>query len=159
MWWLSLARDILFGGKSILPQVKDIAESVWGSETQREANAHSEAVAAHEEHAAGYTYQAVNRNWFDSLIDGVNRLPRPLITFGVMFMFGCSFFAPASYERMMQALSTTPTSVWTIVAMVLGFWFTGRILAQDLAKTKPTKTESHQKAPHQERRPDQWRPF
>jgi len=134
--WL---KDILFGSLTkIIPSLKEFAEVFVGNKKERDSNDSDEQIAVHNEHAAGYTYKANNRNWFDRAIDGLNRLPRPLITLMICAMFIWAAVEPVRFAVSMRALDTVPRSMWEIVAMVLAFWFGSRLLARDIASQGAT---------------------
>ena len=78
------------------------------------------------------------RATFDRLVDALNRLPRPILTFGTLALLGTAVLAPDWFSGRMEALSRLPEGVWWIVGAVLGLHFGAR--AQDkavAAKTEP----------------------
>ena len=71
---------------------------------------------------------AIKGNFFDRLIDDINRLPRPIMTFGVIFMFFMAIYNPLLFATWMVALQGIPTNLWYIMATIVLFWFGGRII-------------------------------
>jgi hypothetical protein len=67
-------------------------------------------------------------NWWDSLIDGVNRLPRPLMTFGTIFLFFYAIYDPVTFSVWMVALQGIPDNLWYIMGTIILFWFGGKML-------------------------------
>lgn len=150
--------SILFGGlKTILPSIKEVAEVFFGNKKERDQttakNDYDEQVELHKEQAAGYTHNAVNRNWFDSLVDGVNRLVRPLMTYGIIALFLWAGVDPARFTVTMAAMNTIPDMLWTIMAMILGFWFGSRVLAKDLPSQASAARKELDATPSVARRP------
>jgi len=68
-------------------------------------------------------------NWFDSLIDGLNRLPRPIFVFLLVTYFILSFADPERFNVINQGLNTVPESMWTLMLIVIGFYFAARELS------------------------------
>lgn len=62
-------------------------------------------------------------NWWNALIDGLNRLPRPLMTFGVIGLFSWCAADPVSFAASMTALQLVPESMWLILGTIVVFWF------------------------------------
>lgn len=114
-----------------------------GMKEKEEEHAHKETMGAY-----GFEQPVQARNWFDSLINGLNRLPRPLFAFWVMWLL---FVGPMwmydEWNRAITALASLPDGVWNLVSIVIGFYFAGRmqIKSQDFkrpsAKAKEKKPE------------------
>lgn len=67
-----------------------------------------------------------NRGWFDQLMDGVNRIPRPLMVFSC---FGLLVYTPVDPLKMAEvfaAWALIPTGMWTIIGVIVAFYFGGR---------------------------------
>ena len=67
-----------------------------------------------------------NRTWWDSLVDGLNRLPRPLTMAGIFYYFYLAIWDPETYAKINLALATTPDSMWYISTGAIGFYFSMR---------------------------------
>lgn len=70
----------------------------------------------------------INPNWWDSFIDGLNRLPRPIITFGIIFLFALAFYDPIKFVDMVEVLGLIPEPLWYVFYVVVGFWFTTKMI-------------------------------
>lgn len=68
-----------------------------------------------------------NRNWFDSLIDGLNRSIRPVITYACVGILVATPINPVLMTEVYVAWALIPASLWAIIGGVFGFFFTGRI--------------------------------
>lgn len=66
--------------------------------------------------------------WWDSLVDGINRLVRPLFTFGVLALFVWACIEPVSFSAAMTALQLIPENLWLIMGTIIVFWFGDRML-------------------------------
>lgn len=107
--------------------VDGLVKTVFGSRQEREAAAARENTATNDQYAAEFQYRE-NRNWFDSLVDGLNRLPRPLITLYVSWLV---FVLPVTdrvlFTEIMLAYSAVPQLFWGLLSGILAFYFGGRM--------------------------------
>lgn len=128
----------IFNILSALPRLQKIFEIFFGNKASRDAtaaaNEHSEQIAVHQEQADGFSYKAVSRNWFDSLIDGINRLPRPLMTLGICYLVYWAGANPTHFSVAMEALGKVPTWMASVIAIIVTFWFGGRTLGNDIPR-------------------------
>lgn len=68
------------------------------------------------------------QNWFDSLIDGLNRLPRPMIVLWVLWILSMSYTDTHKFAEVMAAMSLTPEWLAIIFAQIILLFFGGRML-------------------------------
>ena len=61
------------------------------------------------------------RGWFDVMIDGLNRLPRPLLAFGTIGLFIYAMAEPAGFSQRMSGLALVPEPLWWLLGAVVGF--------------------------------------
>lgn len=123
----------LFGGstsgKSPIETVADIADNYKpGQVTQHNMEVESVKVGDEsQKEARTFLPKKEGDSWFDTLVDGVNRLPRPLFAF---WAFGelAGLIAPP------QHLNTLNPVVLNIIWTVIGFYFGIRTITQDLPK-------------------------
>ena len=88
-----------------------------------------------------------NRTWWDSLVDGLNRLIRPAIVvifcspIPVLLYAGFMNDAGmiASVSAAITALSIIPQSMWYIILGIVGFYFPLRTVDKHLARVADTK--------------------
>lgn len=105
-----------------IPIIGGLVEKWLGNRAAREANAHSQQMAIHNQFGAEFRDLA-NRTWWDSFIDGLNRLPRPVMTFGVIWLFYYAVSNPPGFVEAATALKVVPYEMWVALWMVIGFWF------------------------------------
>ncbi len=125
--------DFLGGG--VIDSAKGLYTAIAGDRSARDSNAHSEQMAVYNQFAAEFRHLQ-GRTWWDSLIDGLNRLPRPVMTFGTLALFVWCVADPPAFIEAMGALSAVPEMLWVIFLTIVSFWFGGKLLAKDL-KFKP----------------------
>jgi hypothetical protein len=68
------------------------------------------------------------RGWFDRLVDGMNRLPRPGLALGTIGLFVYAMAAPESFAVRMQGLAYVPEPLWWLLGAVVSFYFGAREL-------------------------------
>ena len=78
---------------------------------------------------------------YDRLIDAANRLPRPVLVFGVVGLLGLALFNPAMFDRTMSSLRHMPEELWWLIGAILAGHFGARE-AHHLRDRAPRKTQS-----------------
>ncbi|WP_374213637.1 holin family protein [Jannaschia sp. LMIT008] len=76
----------------------------------------------------GHEFAHPTRTWFDATIDGLNRLPRPLLAFGTLGLFVFAMVDPASFGHRMEGLALVPEPLWWLLGAIVGFYFGAREL-------------------------------
>lgn len=76
------------------------------------------------EQQAEFTASSVN--WFDALMNGLNRLPRPLLTLGTIGLFVYSMTDPTGFSTRMQGLALVPEPLWWLMGAIVSFYFGAR---------------------------------
>ena len=119
------------GGRTIVDGATDLVQTFTGDKASREEFEFKENIARQQAFAAEFMYRS-NRTWWDSLIDGFNRLPRPVMTFGVIYLFYLCVMDPESFQVSMAALTFMPDYGWALMGTIVAFWFGGKFLSKDL---------------------------
>jgi hypothetical protein len=65
-------------------------------------------------------------SWFDGLVNGLNRLPRPLLALGTMALFIYAMIEPAGFSLRMEGLQAVPEPLWWLMGAIVGFYFGAR---------------------------------
>ena len=94
-------------------------------------NAEAEAVRAAAKSAAALSQFAsefgiARRGWFDRSIDGLNRLPRPMLALGTLGLFVTSMVDPVWFAARMQGLALVPEPLWWLMGAIVSFYFGAR---------------------------------
>lgn len=63
---------------------------------------------------------------FDRLMDGLNRLPRPLLAFGTIGLFIVAMIDPVWFSTRMQGISLVPDPLWWLMGAIVSFYFGAR---------------------------------
>lgn len=136
MGWLSSAWSAVTGlfsgsssGKSTVETVADIVDNYKPGEVTQHKMQLEDLKAGDESQSSARSFQAqkMGTSWFDTLIDGLNRLPRPLFA---LWAFGeLTGIIPVP-----PGLNTMHPIVLNIIWTIIGFYFGVRTISQDLPK-------------------------
>ena len=118
-------------------------------------NSEKSAVRAHILQQSALTQFATEfrnpRSGFDRFIDGVNRLPRPAMAFGVLGLFIAAMVDPIWFADRMAGLSLVPEPLLWLLGAIVSFYFGARhqsksfeIRAQDIQKQAETIAQTLQ---------------
>jgi hypothetical protein len=76
------------------------------------------------QHGAEFTHAP--DGWFDAMVNGLNRLPRPMLALGTLALFGYAMADPSGFSLRMQGLGTIPEPLWWLLGAVVAFYFGAR---------------------------------
>lgn len=74
----------------------------------------------------GAEYADPGFSWFDRFVNGLNRLPRPMLAFGTLGLFVYAMVEPDGFARRMVGLNHVPEPLWWLLGAVVGFYFGAR---------------------------------
>ncbi|MDP0925825.1 holin family protein [Paracoccus onubensis] len=74
----------------------------------------------------GQEFMGRDGGWFDSIVNGLNRLPRPLLALGTMALFGYAMIEPTGFGLRMEGLQQVPEPLWWLLGAIVGFYFCAR---------------------------------
>ncbi|WP_204114152.1 holin family protein [Shimia biformata] len=63
---------------------------------------------------------------FDRIMDGVNRLPRPMLAFGCMALLIAAMVEPVWFSTRMQGIALVPEPLWWLLGVIVSFYFGAR---------------------------------
>jgi hypothetical protein len=113
--------DILFGqGRNLIADTAEVFRENAEEAGQRSLIRQKAALA---QLAAEFR---PNRHWFDSLMDGLNRLPRPMLAMGTLGLFAAAMVDPIWFAERMQGLALVPEALWWLMGAVVSFYFGAR---------------------------------
>ena len=112
---------------SILGGANNLAKTVFGDKAAKEAAIHEEQMQIQKGYQAEFLAPE-KHGWFNQLVDGANRLVRPLFTYGIVALFVWACVDPVEFTMTVQALGVIPELLWYIMMTIIGFWFGGRLL-------------------------------
>jgi len=103
---------------------KGVAEVFVPSATKKmELSAEVQAAALRQ---LGEEYQNPALGWFDRLVNGLNRLPRPFLAFGTIGLFTYAMVDPEAFAYRMVGLNAVPEPLWWLLGAIVAFYFGAR---------------------------------
>lgn len=126
MSWFSFLPNILKGGK-------EVAEVFKENEEEKGKRSHVERITDMEldktvlSQFSSEFHQRNSRTKWDSFIDGLNRLPRPILTFSVIGFFVLAPINPELFTEIAMAYKVIPNGYWALLSVIIGFYFGGRM--------------------------------
>ncbi len=120
-----MLMKILTGG--LINSVVGGLKVLFGDRSARESAAADDISALREQFAAEFTGPERQGVW-NAFVDGLNRLVRPLFTFGTLALFIWAVRDPVEFAVAMTALQAVPEALWIIMGSIVVFWFGGRAL-------------------------------
>ncbi|MBY0352308.1 holin family protein [Tabrizicola sp.] len=103
---------------------KGVAEVFVPSATKRmELSAEAQMAALRQ---LGEEYQNPALGWFDRLVNGLNRLPRPMLAFGTLGLFTYAMVDPQAFAYRMVGLNAVPEPLWWLLGAIVAFYFGAR---------------------------------
>ncbi len=124
---MGVIREILGGGaRDLTLAVGQVADGFRPNATQAMQNGHEAYIAALGQHGTEFRYG--RQGWFDSLMNGFNRLPRPMLALGTIGLFIFAMVDPAGFAPRMQGLALVPDPLWWLLGAIVSFYFGAREL-------------------------------
>lgn len=132
-WWAAIT-GLFRPAKELIEVFKPNAENNAERGHVERMALSAQDVASLEQFAAEFQARD-GRTWWDSTIDGLNRLPRPLITLGILAFFVLAPVDPLRFAEIAKAYELMPDGFWALLSIVIAFYFGGRmqVKRQDMA--------------------------
>lgn len=113
---------LLFGqGSNVIAQTAGVFRENTEAGAQRQADYNQAALGQ-----LSSEFQVARRGWFDRFMDGLNRLPRPLIVIATFALFLSAMVDPLWFAERMQGLALVPDPLWWLAGTIVAFYFGGR---------------------------------
>lgn len=103
---------------------REVAEVFTPNATRALELAHDSGQAALAQHGAEFVHAP--GWWFDRLVNGLNRLPRPMLALGTLGLFVYAMADPAGFGQRMQGLALVPEPLWWLLGAIVAFYFGAR---------------------------------
>lgn len=132
MAWWNFVGDIFKGGKDVAEVFVENKENKGQRKHDRQMADIDRDIASLGQFSTEF-HARENRSWWDSLVDGLNRLPRPLITIAILSFFVLAPLDPPRFIEIAKAYELMPPGYWALLSVIIGFYFGGRmqLKAQD----------------------------
>ncbi|MFZ3582941.1 holin family protein [Loktanella sp. DJP18] len=112
------------GGGALVQTVEALREN----SEKGGARISDEKIAALAQFAA--EFQGARPGLFDRMIDGLNRLPRPMLAFGTLGLFVSAMVSPAWFSSRMVGVALIPEPLWWLMGAIVSFYFGSRYQAK-----------------------------
>ena len=124
---MGVMRQLLGGPAAIASlgtAAKGVAEVLAPSATRRmELSAEAQMAALAQ---LGQEFHVPSLGWFDRVVNGLNRLPRPFLAFGTIGLFIYAMLDPQGFAARMVGLNAVPEPLWWLLGAVVAFYFGAR---------------------------------
>ncbi len=134
MGWWQFITGLFRPAKELIEVFKPNAEQAAVRDHVERMALSAQDLASLEQFAAEF-HRREGRTWWDSFIDGLNRLPRPLITLGILAFFILAPLDPVRFFQIARAYEMMPEGFWALLGVIIAFYFGGRmqLKRQDMA--------------------------
>jgi len=102
----------------------DVADSFRPNATRQMELGHEAFVSTQSAYAA--EFRNPRRGVFDRFVNGLNRLPRPMLALGTLGLFVYAMADPAGFVLRMRGLAEVPEPLWWLLGAVVAFYFGAR---------------------------------
>ncbi|WP_411890466.1 holin family protein [Yoonia sp. SDW83-1] len=112
----------LFGdGRNVVAETAEVFRENAEKGAVREAEARSESL---QQFAAEFMHP--RRGLFDRMVDAMNRLPRPMLALGTIWLFVLAMREPEIFIEGMQGIALVPEPLWWLMGAIVSFYFGAR---------------------------------
>ena len=101
-----------------------VAEVFTPNATKKMEKSHDAYMAALDEH--GEEFKHARAGSFDAVVNGLNRLPRPMLALGTLSLFAYAMVDPVSFAQRMVGLGHVPEPLWWLLGAIVSFYFGAR---------------------------------
>lgn len=106
--------------------VAEVSEVFTINKTKAEMATQARYQAALAQAGAEFVQNPTGR--FDRFVNGLNRLPRPMLALSTIGLFAYAMADPAGFSVRMQGLAYIPEPLWWLLGAVVSFYFGAREL-------------------------------
>lgn len=123
---MSAVTSLFRPAKQLVEVFKPNAEKEAERQHVERLNLGEQDLASLKQFAAEFQVRNTSTKW-DSFIDGLNRLPRPLITLGILGLFVLAPADPVRFLQIARAYEVMPDGFWALLSIIIAFYFGGRM--------------------------------
>ena len=114
--------NLLFGdGRNAIVETTEVFRENTEKGAVRDADARAQSLS---QFAA--EFQHARRGVFDRFVDGINRMPRPIMALGIIWLFVEAIRDPDRFAQSMVGLAAIPEPLWWLMGAVVSFYFGAR---------------------------------
>ncbi len=113
---------LLFGSeRNVVKETAEVFRENAEAQAARSAKVQGQAMAQY-----GAEFVVPRKGRFDQFMDGVNRLPRPMLALGTMGLFITAMVDPLWFSERMQGIALVPEPLWWLLGVIVSFYFGAR---------------------------------
>ncbi|ABD55250.1 hypothetical protein Jann_2333 [Jannaschia sp. CCS1] len=122
--------DRALGGGSAAQGIGEAAEGLSEVFIPNATRAMELAAEIHEAtlETAAAEFEHAGDSWFDRVINGLNRMPRPMLALGTLGLFVYAMAEPVGFSARMVGLQDVPEPLWWLLGAIVSFYFGAREL-------------------------------
>ncbi|MBV7409566.1 holin family protein [Maritimibacter sp. DP1N21-5] len=127
------------GGRNVIAETAAVFIENAEAQAQRDATLRTASLDQF-----GREFLLDRSGWWDRFIDGLNRLPRPMLALGTIGLFVCAMVSPDWFAARMAGLALVPEPLWWLMGAVVSFYFGARhqVKAQEFQRSIATTIAS-----------------
>ncbi|WP_040482769.1 holin family protein [Yoonia vestfoldensis] len=127
MGLISGLMGLLFGNsRNVLVDTAQVFRPNAERSAIRDADAKSESL---QQFAAEFVH--ARQGLFDRAVDALNRLPRPMLALGTIWLFVMAMLDPDGFAAGMAGLALVPEPLWWLMGAIVSFYFGARHQAKE----------------------------
>ncbi len=112
---------IFGGGRNVVAETVQVFRENAENGAVRDADAKAAALAQ-----LATEFGHARQGWFDRFIDGLNRLPRPMLALGTIGLFVSAMADPVWFAERMVGVTAVPEPLWWLMGAIVSFYFGAR---------------------------------
>ncbi len=124
----TLASTVFGSGRNVVAETVQVFRENAENGAARETALSQAALA---QFAAEFALE--RKSTFDTVIDGLNRVPRPAMALGTLGLFVSAMVDPIWFASRMQGIALVPEPLWWLLGAIVGFYFGARHQAKGQA--------------------------
>jgi len=145
MGLISGLMAFFFGdGRNVVVETAEVFRENTEKGAIRAESARSDSLA---QFAAEFVHP--RRGVFDRIVDGLNRLPRPALALGTIWLFVMAMQRPEKFIKGMEGLALVPEPLWWLMGAIVSFYFGARhqVKSQEFQRSIAMSLAAGQVAP------------
>jgi holin (3TMs family) len=129
MGMIAALMTLLFGsGRNVITETASQFRENAENSAEREAEFRAAALAQF-----ASEFATPRKGGFDRLVDGLNRLPRPMMAFGILGLMVAAMSDPVWFAARMQGVALVPEPLWWLMGVIVSFYFGARHSEKNLS--------------------------
>jgi len=109
------------GGRNVVRETAEVFRENAEAGAVRNAGLQTQALSQHAQE-----FIRAQKGGFNQFMDGINRLPRPMLAFGTLGLFVAAMVDPIWFASRMQGLALVPEPLWWLLGAIVSFYFGAR---------------------------------